>query len=250
MEYSIQDVAKAAGVTSRTLRHYDAIGLLPARRRGSGYRVYTQDDLVRLQRILLLRDLGLPLADTAKVLEGDAVAALEGHLEQLRAERTRVERQIASVQRTITALRGREELMPDEIFDGFDHTQYKEEVEQKWGEAAYADSDRWWRGLDDDDKRDFVQEHRRIADAWLAARSDGLDADSPQVAEIAARHARWIRRGWAGREPSPEALVGLAEMYVADERFAANYGGTEGASYVRDGLVAYARTLSDGQHAG
>lgn len=251
VEYSIQEVARAAGITSRTLRHYDAIGLLPARRRvGSGYRAYASEDLVRLQRILLLRELGLPLADTARVLEGDEISALEGHLQYLHTERERIARQIASVQRTISALRGKEELMPDEVFEGFDHTQYKDEVEQKWGEQAYAEGDRWWRGLDDGDKRGFMEEHRQIADAWLAARQDGLAADSPEAARIAARHVRWIERGWAGRKPSAEALTGLAEMYVADERFVVNYGGVEGAEYVRDGLVAYARTLTNGQHAG
>lgn len=244
VDYSIQEVARAAGITSRTLRHYDAIGLLRARRReGSGYRTYTAQDLVRLQRILLLRDLGLPLAEAARLLDGDDISALTEHLEYLHAEHERIARQIASVERTICALRGKGTLMIEDTFDGFDHTRYRQEVEQNWGAAAYAESDAWWRGLDDGDKRGFMAEHRQIATQWQAARDDGLTANSVEVAAIAARHARWIERAWAGKQPSAQALIGLAEMYVADERFAANYGGLDGAAFVRDGLVAYANSL-------
>lgn len=242
MEHSIQDVARAAGVSSRTLRHYDAIGLLPARRVSNGYRTYGTDDLIRLQRILLLRDLGLGLGQIQELLAGDTddLGALRTHLDQLRHEHERLDRQIATVQRTITAIEKEQTLMTDEMFDGFDHTQYREEVEHKWGEQAYADSDRWWRSLADGDKREFSQEHRDIAAQWQRAREGGLPTDSPQVQQIAARHAAWIAVGWGGRTPSPEALIGLAQMYVADERFAANYGGVDGAQYVCDGLTRYA----------
>jgi DNA-binding transcriptional MerR regulator len=243
VEYSIQQVAKAAGVSSRTLRHYDAIGLLPARRVRSGYRVYSGDDLVRLQRILLLRELGLPLSEMTSLLARPDLGALEQHRQSLQEQRQRLSRQIASVERTIHALRTKGTLMIDDVFDGFDHTQYREEVEQKWGAQAYADSDAWWRGLDDADKRGFTAEHAEIAQAWNEARQSGLAPDSAQVSQIAARHAGWIARGWAGRTPSPQALVALAQMYIADERFARNYGGADGAAYVRDGLVAYADRL-------
>ena len=97
--WSVQQVARAAGTTSRTLRHYDDIGLLPPARVGAnGYRYYDDDDLVRLQRILLLRDLGLALTTIAEVLDGerDAVAALRTHLDLLVQERERLDRRIAS----------------------------------------------------------------------------------------------------------------------------------------------------------
>ena len=243
--FSIQQVAQAAGVSSRTLRHYDDIGLLPAGRAGNGYRAYTREDLVRLQRILLLRDLGLGLPEIADVMTGqvDDVAALREHAVQLLERAELLARQLASVERTIAALTDKEEIMPQDMFDGFDNSQYKQEVEQRWGEQAWADGDRWWRGLTDDDKQGFMDEHKAIAAAWEQAREAGLAPDSDEVQQIAARHTAWIRVGWQGGEVSPEALRGLAEMYVADERFAANYGGVEGSQYVRDGLVAYAHRL-------
>ena len=168
MEYSIKEVAALAGVTSRTLRHYDAIGLLPAGRQvRSGYRSYRQEDLVRLQRILLLREQGLGLPDIARILAGrtDDRVALQTHLEQLRAQRGRLERQIASVQRTVTALKKEEQMQAEDMFDGFDHTKYREEVEQRWGEQAYAESDRWWRGLGEEGKQAFMAEAAAISAA-------------------------------------------------------------------------------------
>lgn len=247
MEYSIAEVARAAGISSRTLRHYDEIGLLPAGRSANGYRSYSRADLVRLQRILVLRELGMPLPTIADVLAGqtDDVAALREHVGQLRHAARRLQRQIASVERTIDSLHTDETLMTDQVFDGFDNSQYREEVEQRWGKQAWADGDRWWQGLTDDDKRGFQQEHADIAAAWEAAREAGLAADSEQVQAIAARHVAWIAVGWQGRTPTPDELAGLAQMYVADERFAANYGGTRGAQYVCDGLTAYAVGLLD-----
>jgi DNA-binding transcriptional MerR regulator len=245
VEFSIQDVAGATGVSSRTLRHYDATGLLPARRRPNGYRAYTRDDLVRLQRILLLRDLGLGLTQIAAVLEGDLDdrAALQQHAAQLRDRVAVLQRQLTSVQRTIAALDDKEEIMPAQMFDGFDNSQYREEVEQRWGGQAWSEGDRWWRGLTDGDRQGFLDEHTAIAAAWAQAREAGLAVDSDEVQRLAARHTAWIGVGWQGRPVTPEALRGLAEVYVADERFAANYGGAEGAQYVRDALVLHAEGL-------
>lgn len=242
MDFTITEVARLAGTTSRTLRHYHELGLLlPSRVASNGYRYYDQAALVRLQRILLLRELGLGLPSIAEVLAGqlDDVAALQTHLEWLEPERTRRERQIASVQRTIAALTNKEDLMAEELLDGFDHRQYKEEVTHRWGAAAYAQGDRWWRGLGTDGQQAFLQTGRDLSSAWVSAYSSGADPSDHQVQELAHRHVDWIAQSW-GRAPSPEELVGLAEMYVQDERFAANYGGTEGASFVRAALAVHA----------
>lgn len=246
VEYSIKEVAAAAGITTRTLRHYDAIGLLPARRVArNGYRCYQAGDLVRLQRILLLRELGLGLGQIASVLDGrdDDRSALDSHLKYLRSEQERIDRQIATVERTIRAIEKEIDMNADEMFDGFDHTQYREEVQQRWGDQAWQDSDRWWRGLDDAAKRGFLTESEALSQAWQQAWAADLASDSENVQKLAARHVRWIQQGWGGTEPGPDQIAGLAEMYVADERFAANYGGTEGAAYVRDALVRYSGTM-------
>ena len=255
-DWSIQEVARLAGTTSRTLRHYDDIGLLvPTRIAHNGYRHYDEGALVRLQRILLLRELGLGLPQVAEVLSKpqSEASALETHLALLREEHTRLARQIASVESTITARREGEELMAEKMFDGFDHTQYKDEVTQRWGADAYADGDRWWRGLSDAERADWQTLMSDLARDWIAAAEGGIDPASDEAQAIAGRHVAWLR-GVPGT-PAAHAggdikayVMGLGEMYVSDPRFGANYatsdGGTAGAEFVRDALRIYAeRTL-------
>lgn len=245
MEWSVHDVTKATGTTSRTLRHYDQIGLLEPTRIGQGgYRYYDADALVTLQRILLLRELGLGLGVIAEVLQGerDVGSALRGHLDLLRQERDRLDRQIASVTTTLRRREAGEELMASEMFDGFDHTQYKDEVEQRWGTEAYARGDTWWRSMSEAEKREFGRRHLDIAADYAAARRDGLDPSGEQVRAIAARHHEWL--AIATGQVAKGYFLGLADMYVADDRFAANYGGTDGARYVRDAMRAYAGTAT------
>jgi DNA-binding transcriptional MerR regulator len=244
-EWPIHEVARLVGTTSRALRHYGDVGLFPATRVGAnGYRYYDEQALVRLQRILMLRQLGLGLPAIAQVLarETDDVAALSEHLLRLRQEQERLDRQVRAVENTIRTLTESETLMPENMFDGFDNSQYREEVEEKWGADAYASGDRWWRSMTDGEKAGFQQQHLDIARDYAAARERGLAPDSAEVSAIAARHRDWIARGWQGRRPTGEQLTGLGDMYVADERFAANYGGADGAAFVRDALYALAES--------
>jgi DNA-binding transcriptional MerR regulator len=242
-EWSIQQIAKIAGTTSRTLRHYGDIGLLPASRIGhNGYRYYDRIALVRLQRILLLRDLGLGLPQISEVLgrEASETDALTGHLAWLRQEQQRLERQILSVQLTIESLRGGEKIMAKDMFDGFDHTQYKDEVEQRWGKKAYADSDRWWRGMSADEKAGFQQQVADLSTDWTAAARSGIQPDSAEAQALAERHVRWLASVPGIPDDFKAYVIGLGEMYVADDRFGANYGGPQGAEFVRDALRVYA----------
>ncbi|WP_323959719.1 MerR family transcriptional regulator [Arthrobacter sp. JZ12] len=247
MDRSIQEVSRLAGTTSRTLRHYDRLGLLPPSRiGGNGYRYYDDDALVRLQRILLLRDLGLGLPAIAEVLgrSTEPVRALRKHLEWLRQEQDRLARQVASVSQTIERLEGGEELMAEDMFDGFDHTQYKDEVEERWGKEAYAASNRWWNGLDADEQGKWKAQTAQLGADWTTAAQRGIAPDSPEAQELAQRHYDWLAGvpglPSSGSGPGKEYLVGLGEMYVSDDRFAANYGGRQGAEFVRDALRIFA----------
>ncbi|MDF2498011.1 MerR family transcriptional regulator [Arthrobacter koreensis] len=244
-EFSVQDVARRAGITSRTLRHYDAIGLLPPARTGSnGYRYYGRDSLVRLQRILLLRELGLGLPEIAGVLERreDPAAALRNHLAWLEKEQGRLLRQAASVRKTITALEKGQQIMPEETFDGFDHTQYKDEVESRWGTQAYARSEKWWKNMDDGERAAWQEQTQELGRAWSEAAEQGADPTGPVARGLAERHVAWLKSvpGAPTGEGELDGYVrSLAEMYVSDPRFAANYGGDGGAAFVRSALLAY-----------
>ncbi|GAB3138108.1 TipAS antibiotic-recognition domain-containing protein [Micromonospora sonneratiae] len=248
MEWSIHDIAHSAGTTSRTLRHYDAIGLLtPSRTGRNGHRYYDQDRLIRLQRILLLRELGLGLPAIAEILEGqqDTRTALHTHLELLEQERQRIERQIRSVQTTLRKTEKGEPLMATEIFDGFDHTQYEQEVTERWGRDAYVNGDRWWRSLSDTEKKKFQQQQLDIAHDYGQAHADGKSPDSDDVQAITQRHVNWLS---TTVKPTRGYLIGLGEMYVADPRFTANYDqhGTGTTLLVRDAMKIYAeRHLTD-----
>ncbi|XUM04856.1 MerR family transcriptional regulator [Streptomyces venezuelae ATCC 10712] len=242
MEWSIQEIAKKAGTTSRTLRHYGERGLLePSRIGANGYRYYDQAALVRLQRILLLRELGLSLPAIAEVLAGqrDASAALRTHLALLEQERERIGRQIASVRTTLDKTEKGEELMAEEVFDGFDHTRYEEEVTERWGREAYESADRWWRSLGDAQRKAFMAEQDGIARDFGRAAREGLAADSDEVQALAWRQVSWLS---TTTTPSREYLIGLGQMYVDDPRFTANYDrhGEGTAVLVRDALRVYA----------
>ncbi|MFI5723811.1 MerR family transcriptional regulator [Streptomyces cyaneofuscatus] len=249
MEWSIQEIARKAGTTSRTLRHYGDLGLLAPSRLGSnGYRYYDQDALVRLQRILLLRELGLSLPAIKGVLEGqrDTAVALRAHLRLLEQEQARIGRQIASVRTTLHKTEEGRELMAEEVFDGFDHTAHEREVTERWGRAAYEEGDRWWRALGEEGREAFLGEHEAIARDWGSAREAGADAGGEQAQEIARRHCAWLSS--SSKEPSRSYVIGLGEMYVADPRFGKNYDryGDGTAAFVRDALTIYAeRRLSD-----
>lgn len=248
VEWSIQDLSRAAGTTSRTLRHYGALGLLAPSRVGSnGYRYYDQDSLLRLQRILLLRELGLGLPAIAEVLAGqrDTAGALRTHLALLETERDRIGRQIASVEATLRRTEGGEPLMAEEMFDGFDHTQYKQEVVDRWGQDAYDKGDRWWRSLSAAEKQAFRQQQLDIAKDYAAAHQAGKPVDGAEVQAVTQRHFEWLS---ITTTPTKGYFIGLGEMYVADPRFTANYDqhGSGTTEFIRDAMKVYAeRNLDD-----
>jgi MerR family transcriptional regulator, thiopeptide resistance regulator len=244
MEWSIVDIARLAGTTSRTLRHYGDVGLLQPSRTGSnGYRYYDETALVRLQRILLLRELGLGIPAIAEVLAGqqDSSQALQLHLEWLAGEKARLDRQIASVESTLRNLKGGKQLMAEDMFNGFDHTQYKDEVVEKWGADAYRSGDAWWRSKSKDEQRAYQAQHDAIAADYQKSRDAGQSAASAEVQAIVARHVDWLNLAAeiTGGEITAKRLAGYGDMYVGDPRFAKNYGGLDGAEFVRDAFVYY-----------
>ncbi|WP_457948018.1 MerR family transcriptional regulator [Pseudarthrobacter sp. alpha12b] len=249
-DWSIQDVARIAGTTSRTLRHYDGIGLLkPSRVGQNGYRYYDGAALLQLQRILLLRELGLGLPAIAEVFHRhvDPVAALNRHLEWLGQEQRRLALQAESVRQTIETVKAGGQLMAENMFEGFDHTQYRDEVVDRWGKDAYAKSDAWWRGMDAGEKREWKSRMGNLGKDWMAAARSGVAADGPEAKELAGRHVAWLKSipGTPAAEGGGDIrdyVTGLADMYVEDPRFAANYGGVEGARFVRAALHRFAET--------
>ena len=239
----IRRAAKVSGVTSRTLRHYDDIGLLtPASVAHDGRRFYGEPEMRRLQHILVLRELGVDLATTARVLEaapGDVVGLLKDHLAGLTAERDRYARLAASVGRSIDSLEKGTPMTTDELFDGFAHKRYEPEARERWGNEAVDGSNRNWERLGEDGKRRHMRTDQEIVEALGAAARIGLPADGAEVQEVVARHFAWLTEIWT---PNAEAYVSLTQMYVDDERFRAHYDEiTPGAAaLLRDAAAVYA----------
>lgn len=246
--YTIAQMAKAAGVTSRTLRHYDHIGLLkPVGTTGGGYREYDRHGLVRLQRILLLRELGLELKAIGTILnrEVDEITALQAHIGALEEQRTILDRRIKALRTTIGTITSGGNMDLDSSFEGFNE-QYKDEVIERWGAKSYEASDRWWKSQSEAERRAFMDQSQRLMRDWSEAGAEGQAADSPRAQQLAAEHVSWLASipgtpGYRGnRKQLGDYVLNLAEMYVADERFARNYAGQAG--FVRDALQHYVRT--------
>ncbi|MGO1833261.1 MAG: MerR family transcriptional regulator [Actinomycetaceae bacterium] len=244
-EWSMQEIVKVSGATSRSIRHYESTGLLaPSRTGHGGLRYFDQAGLLRLQRILVLRELGLGLREIRPVLDGEVPEreALLRHVADLEDQRARLATMAASVRSTIEMIDHGGELMPETMFDGFDHTQHKDEVVQRWGAESYRRSNAWWTALSDDDRQAFREELDALVAAFADAAARGVDPDGEEADALGRRQYEWVRAGWGGSAPSAEAFTGLGQMYVDDPRFGATYtrDGVAFATFVRDVMAAYA----------
>jgi DNA-binding transcriptional MerR regulator len=252
MEWSIQEVARMSGTTSRTLRHYGDVGVLEPSRIGSnGYRYYDRDGMVRLQQILLLRELGLSLPTIADVLsrQTDVASALRAHIGWLEDEQGRIDRQIVSVRRTLRALRDGEALAAGDMFDGFDHTQYREEATRRWTADSFARGAAWWEASSEAEKEEWQRALQERTQRWIDLAGSGADPCGADAQALAASHVAWLRGipGTPAADGDREALkayvIGLAGWYAADPRFAAVFGGDESTSFVRRALEHHVETV-------
>ncbi|PWR15887.1 MerR family transcriptional regulator [Micromonospora sicca] len=246
MAYTVGQVAKLAGVTVRTLHHYDEIGLLsPSGRTAAGYRRYDDADLERLQLIRYYRELGFPLDEIAAILDGpgaDPAAHLRRQHELLTGQIGKLQEMVAAIELAMEAKRMGIQLTPEErfeVFGDFDPDAHAEEAEQRWGGTdAYRESTRRAARYSKEDwlrnKAENEDWGRRVA----AVMDSGAPADSAAAMELAEEHRQLISRWFY--ECSYEIHTGLADMYVADPRFTAYY------EKIRPGLAAY---LSEAIHA-
>lgn len=239
--WSTAQVARMARVSSRTLRHYDHVGLLPPARIGhGGIRWYERRQLLRLQHIMLLRELGLGLDDIAAVLNGDAdeVDALRHHHARLMSEAERLLRLADTVEKTIVEREGGTQMATNEIFNGFRHDPYAAEARERWGETA-EQAQRQAAAWDDATARAVGEEGEAVTRALGEALRTGRAVEDTDVQTLVARHHGWVSQFWT---PGREAYLGLGQMYVDDERFTAHYDAVEPglAGYVRDAIAVYA----------
>lgn len=244
-EWPIAEVARATGLTSRALRHYEKIGLLqPSRVAHNGYRFYGDVEVARLYRILSLRALGLPLAAIRAALadEVSLAEAMRTHLARLEVQRDLMLSQIAEVRRTHSDVLKGSTVSIDEVFQNFDHREHEVEVRARWGDEVWLRSaERRAAMLPEEVLADGT--HSRDVNAALrVAAYDGVDPASERFQELVGAHYAWVAEQWGGQTPTSETYAGLADMYVADERFATVYGGAENAAVIRVAMGVWINT--------
>jgi DNA-binding transcriptional MerR regulator len=223
--YTVKQLSQLAGVTPRTLHHYDAIGLLkPSRIGENGYRYYGDESLLRLQQILFYRELDMPLEDIKKMMrrrDFDVLSALESHKSALAKRAERLMSLMETVDSTILYLKGKKEMSNKQLFEAFSDEQqaeYEKEVMQKYDPATVKESIRKWKSYSTAEKQRIGEEGNAIYADLVAAISKG--ADSPEAQSGIARWRKHMEYFWI---PNDQQLVGLAEGYSADPRFKANF---------------------------
>lgn len=245
MSWSINEVTKMSGVSSRTLRHYHAIGLLePESTDFGGRRHYGQHELLRLQEVLLLRKLGLGLKEIARALDTHDTerreVALRTHLADLAKERDRLDLLIRTVERTIEE---GPRMTPDEIFEGLHNNPYEEEARERWGDEAVDNSKERLSRLTPDEIGRVTKGFDRIHRGLEELHAQEVPLDDPRVRDLIAEHYAIVSLPW---RPSPEAYVTLGQMYVEDKRFRDSIGRGNDAvvEYLRDAIAAHARAVT------
>lgn len=251
MEYTVKQLSDLAGVSGRTLRYYDKINLLkPAYINDVGYRVYGPTEVNRLQQILFYRELGVDLQGIKDLMDAphfQEKQALHKHREQLLEKRKQLDLLIQNVEQTIASMEGGSPMSDKEKFVGFkeklvrdNEAKYGKEIREKYGDEVVDASNAKLMGLSEAQFAEAEQLAVEILNALVAAVGKE-DPAGPEGARIAELHRKWLSFYW--KEYLKEAHAGLAEMYVADERFTVYYDQhKEGAAqFLRDAIVAYTK---------
>ena len=227
MAYTVGELAKLTGVTVRALHHYDEIGLVrPSQRTSAGHRLYDDRDVLRLQQVLLFRELGLPLDEIAAAIEEapSREELLRRHRDALVIKRGKLDAMLAAVDAALDTLEKGKPMQPEDmkqLFDGFDPAEYEAEAKERWGETeAYKESMRRTKSYGKADwermKDEVAAINQRIADRMAA----GAPPTDPQVLAAVEEHRLHIDKWFY--PCSKQMHKGLGAMYVADARFTAN----------------------------
>lgn len=249
MEYTVQKLARLAGISARTLRFYDEIDLLkPARINSSGYRIYGKEEVDVLQQILFYRELGFPLNQIQEIMQSpefDRAQALKKHRVQLLDKKKQLETLIFNVERSIAAQEGRITMSDKDKFEGFkqkliddNEMKYGKEIREKYGDETVSKSNEKMKNMSQADYEAVTSLEKEVIEKLLEAYHSGDPAS--QIAQKAVDlHKQWLMHYW--HDYSLEAHMGLAQMYVDDERFTAYYDKHQAglAVFLRDAVQVY-----------
>ena len=249
MEYTVKKLALLSGISARTLRYYDEIGLLvPARINSSGYRIYGQKQVDLLQQILFYRELDFRLDVIKEIISDpnfDESKALYHHYRNLLQKRERLDNIIATVEKTIRNKESGDMMKDKDKFHGLkeqliegNEEKFGKEIREKYGDDTINVSNAKLRGMSQDDYQAMNELGEEILHSLEQACATG-DPASEIAQTVARKHKQWLQYSWP--HYTKEKHAGLAEMYVADERFTAYYDQkVKGATkFLRDAILIY-----------
>ena len=251
---TVKQVAKASGVSVRALHHYDQIGLLkPAHLGQNRYRYYGREELLRLQQILIHRELGIALSEIAAILDApgfDRLTALEDQREKLAAEAKRYAQLVRTIDRTIASIKGDRAMRNADLYKGI--SAEKQAEYEKWLVEKYGGdmpdrieiSKKKYAALSDEEKRRLGEDLIAVETEWAEAMQRGVAADSKALDPLLERHRDWVAFMWDKPCP-PEAYAGLAELHLSHPDFVARYEAIAPgfSDYHAAAMKAYAKRL-------
>lgn len=251
MAYTVNKLSKMAGVSTRTLRYYHEIGLLvPEKMNESGYRIYGEEEVDRLQQILFYKALGLELETIKELLNDshfDREKVLASHLVHLQRKREQIDLLIKNVSKTIMTLKGESTMSDEEKFEGLkekmieeNEKKYGKEIRKKYGEANVDQANQKIRGMTKMQLEEVTRLEEEIKEKLKKAFELG-DPRHERAQEVCRLHKEWLCYYWPEGTYSKEAHKNLAEGYVEDQRFTAYYdaiavGCTQ---FLRDAIWSY-----------
>src|SRR5690625_1767128 len=235
----VKEVANLVGISVRTLHHYNEIGLLiPVETTEAGYRVYSEKNLETLQQILFFKELGFPLKKIKEIIDSpsfDRLEALEMQHNMLLEKKSRLDKMIETIEKTIQHSKGEIQMSNQEKFEGFDfsHNPYEQEARERWGDQAVDDANEKAKNMTAFDQEKFNDIFRSLAT---------LRHLSPDSKEAQKGIKEWYQLLNKMGNYSLEAFKGLGKMYVVDERFTKNIDefGEGLAIFMRDAMAFYA----------
>ncbi|HBF65718.1 MAG TPA: MerR family transcriptional regulator [Clostridium sp.] len=232
MEYSIKELSEMAGVSARTLRYYEEIGLLlPLHTNEAGYRFYGEKEVELLQQILFYKERGFGLEEIKSIVyekDFDILFALHSHLEELENQKHRLEGLIDIVKKTISAKKGEREMSDKERFEIWkekviqeNEEKYGQEVREKYGDASMEEATQKMRDMTEGEYGKFKTLEEEILARLKEAVTQGITPESKEGKQIVLLHKDWLGMTW--KSYSKEKHLGIVNMYVMDERFTAYY---------------------------
>lgn len=250
MKYTINQLAKLAGVSVRTLHHYDEIGLLsPKRNEKNDYRLYTEDELLLLQQILFFRELDFPLDDVKEIITSpnfDIAQALKEHKQMILLKKKRVDGLLKTIDKTITNITNKTNMKDEDLYGNFSKEEmenYTKEAKERWGNTeAYKQSQVRVAKMGKEGLNVALQKSSVITLAIVDCMKEGVVVQDTRVQKLIAEHYNWLSNFY---EPTLEIYKGLAEMYVADPRFKKTYEDIAVglAQYMQDAMLVFVATM-------